>query len=138
MEDAKLRKFDTSTNVVRSTVEQGVYGSVVSNANPDWGLLLSHTSLAFKQLEFMWSDMDPLFQLMDVLPRMPTEHPSEVPYLLSTRINPEDSEADITVDSSVQATRADIEDAINHNRDMDRLINMYTTKATAVSKGRRK
>jgi hypothetical protein len=97
-----IRKLETSIGIVQSTVQNGIYQEVAFKAEPNWcsnlphylslspalclsvcasqtvrGSLLSEYNLAFKQLDSVWTDINPIFQLYEIVPTKPTEFPAE-------------------------------------------------------------
>lgn len=45
--------------------------------------LLAEYSLAFKQFDSVWNDINPIFQLYEIIPLKPTEFPPESMFLIT-------------------------------------------------------
>lgn len=114
--------------------------------------------MAFKQLDSVWSDINPVFQLYELIPLKPTEFPPEsmfficvhfpssthhfflyflVPALLSTNIPTEDVEANIEPKMEYTSSRQDIEAVVEHNQQIKRILASYSEKAAPLMRNKR-
>ena len=120
------------------------------------GTLLSEYNLAFKQLGSVWEDIDPVFQLYEIVPVKPTQQPAEsktnfiliilifrlkinilVPSILCTSIPIEDSKAIIEPDLTLSSSHQEIETLVLYNQTMKRFITSYSEKAGQIVKPKR-
>lgn len=63
--EVSLRKLQSSSAVVRSSVAEGLYGLVASNQSPEWSKILSHYVAIGKQAKALWQVGILIFHLLN-------------------------------------------------------------------------
>lgn len=106
---------------------------VAENPHADWGTLLSNYTRSFKQLESLLEDIDPLFHLNEVIPtKITEEHPSLIPYLLSTQVEKQPDVLQTNFPSDTPHEEESISDLLrsvaSYNDDLDDLLSNLPNK----------
>ena len=103
---------------------------IAENPQADWGSLLSHYTRSFKQLESLLEDIDPLFHLNEVIPTKVTEHPTLIPYLLSTQVEKKtnDTEPTAPVHISNEEEAALTSSLATYNDNLEELLSNLPNK----------
>lgn len=129
-----IRQYEETGLSLRGNIENKLLAELSLNPNPDWGFMLSHYSNAFKQLDSLWTDMDPEFQFDLPTPVKVTPATSDIPQFLSTNIPPEDVH-DITVaDPTASHSLSDCEAIQRHNTQLADMLLAFNLQVEHVAK----